>query len=307
MSGFSFAHPLALLLLVLPVFLGAWEILRRGHRVALPFDHRAPKRRRWLTGIVTSANLLPALILAVAIVILAGPRREDAAAREKELTNIHLCLDVSGSMTAPFGDGSRYDGAMKAITEFTTYRDRDAFGLTVFGNEVLHWVPVTKDLSAIRLSTPFLRPERMPPYFGGTQIGKALLSCRDVLRQKHEGDRMIILVSDGQSADLGPQRSQEVATELKAERIVVYPIHVGGDAVPQDMYTLASFTGGEVFAAGDPAALQTVFQRIDQMQAAKLKPPGRHYVDYFEPFAIAGVVIVSVYGLSLFGVRYTPW
>src|SRR5206468_11715957 len=59
--------------------------------------------------------------------------------KERALTNILFALDVSGSMTSPFGDGKRSDKAIEAINEFTTYRKGDAFGLTIFGSDVLHW------------------------------------------------------------------------------------------------------------------------------------------------------------------------
>ena len=52
------------------------------------------------------------------------------------------------------GDGSRYDTAMKSLDDFLTYRKGDAFGLTFFGNNTLHWVPLTSDVSAIRCSPP---------------------------------------------------------------------------------------------------------------------------------------------------------
>ena len=59
------------------------------------------------------------------------------------LTNLEFCLDVSGSMMAQYGSGTRSDKALEAIVDFTSYRKGDAFGLTAFGTEVLHWVPVT--------------------------------------------------------------------------------------------------------------------------------------------------------------------
>ena len=34
------------------------------------------------------------------------------------LTNIEFCVDVSSSMITPLGEGSRYDGSMKAIDGF---------------------------------------------------------------------------------------------------------------------------------------------------------------------------------------------
>lgn len=303
----SFAHPWVLLLLVLPVLLAVWEWTRKGHALVLPFDHARVRRGNWLRRCVLLANLLPACLLAAAITILAGPQRHANLDRERLVSNIHFCLDVSGSMMSPFGDGSCYDGAMNAINDFTTYRTGDAFGLTIFGNEVLHWVPVTKDLSAIHYATSFLRPETLPPYFGGTQIGKAVRECRKILANSEEGDRLIILVTDGFSADLGGTAVQDIGAELREDNIVMHVIQVGNSAPPDEIYTLSALTGGEVFSAGDPAALQNVFQTIDGMHAAKLKLPKREFADYFKPFVIGGLAITGLYLSTLFGVRFTPW
>lgn len=303
----SFAYPLVLTLLVVPVLLAIWEWTRRDPSVVVPFDHARVRKGRILGRLVAMANLLPALLLACAILVLAGPQRQSTMERERELTNIQFCLDVSGSMTAGFGEGSRYDGAMAAINDFVGYRKGDAFGLTIFGNEVLHWVPITKDLSAIKLATPFLRPERMPHYFGGTQIGKALLECHKVLVSRPEGDRMIILVTDGYSADLGGGKALEVASQLAKDKIVVYVIQVGSETLPDEIYTIAGNTGGRSFGAGDPAALSTVFRHIDQMESARLKPPQRDFADFFQPVALTGLSIVGLHLLCLLGWRYTPW
>src|SRR5881394_1858425 len=95
----SFAHPLILLLLVLPLMLAAWEWSFRGPNIVLPFDHARLRKRRFLGRVLAMLNLLPAMLLAVAIVVLAGPQRLSNNERERELTNIQFCLDVSGSMT----------------------------------------------------------------------------------------------------------------------------------------------------------------------------------------------------------------
>jgi Ca-activated chloride channel family protein len=210
-------------------------------------------------------------------------------------------------MMSPFGRGTRYDEAMAAINDFIGYRKGDAFGLTIFGNEVLHWVPITKDTSAIKLATPFLRPENMPYYFGGTQIGKALTECQKVLLSRPEGDRMIILVTDGFSADLYGGKALEVASALRKDKIVVYIVQVADEPLPDEMHTIADITGGEVFGAGDPTTLSTVFRHIDTMQAARFKPPTRDFEDFFQPVALAGLVLLAIHVLALFGLRYTPW
>lgn len=303
----TFAHPTILLLLAAPILLAAWELSRRGHVIALPFDHIRPRPRRWLHRLVLAANLLPPLLLGVAILVLAGPQQERTAESKREMSNIQFVLDVSGSMESPFGEGTRYDAAMNAITEFTTYRKGDAFGLTVFGTEVLHWVPLTKDLSAIQHATPFLKPDNWPAYMGGTLIGKALRECQTLLMSRPEGDRMLVLVTDGYSADLGGAAGQQIAAELAAERIAVYIIIVGEGMVPNEMQTIASLTGGELFNVGDPAALKSVFQRIDRMKQARLTPPAREFADLFWPLAIVGLSLAGLYGLCAFGLRYTPW
>src|SRR5204863_9395655 len=115
----------------------------------------------------------------------------------RSLTYSQVSVDVSGSMPAPFGHGTRYDASMKAIDAFLDYRKGDAFGLTFFGDAFVHWVPLTTDPSALKCSTPFMRPEVAPPPFGGTAIPKAVRGCKKELVQREDGDRMILLVTDG--------------------------------------------------------------------------------------------------------------
>jgi Ca-activated chloride channel family protein len=303
----TFQRPWLLLLLALPVLLMAWEWQRRGQTLVLPLDHSQARPRHWLRRLVNTCNLIAPCLLAVALLLLAGPQRLAVAEDARVLTNIQFVLDVSGSMTSPFGDGARADGAIRALIDFTSYRKGDAFGLTLFGSDVLHWVPVTKDLSALKLSAPFMRPEKMPPYMGGTMIGRALRSVQKVLNQRPEGDRMVVLISDGESADLSGGAAQEIGEELARDGIVVFYVHVAEGSPQEETFTLASLTGGQAFAAGDPAALKEVFQRIDRMKPARLQPSAPEPVAFLRPFALAGLLLVGLKAISLFGLRYSPW
>ncbi len=303
----TFGHPFVLLWLLVPLLLTAWVWRRRSGAVVAPFDHSAARGNRWLRALVDLAETLPALLLAVAIVLLAGPQRLSEPKTRRVLTNIEFCVDISGSMTSSFGGGTRYDGAMKAIEGFLDFRAGDAFGLTFFGNNVLHWVPLTTDTSAIRCAPPFMRPEVAPPWFGGTMIGKALLACRDVLRQREEGDRMLILVSDGESFDLDGGNDMEIAQTLRQDGIAVYCIHVAEGEIPDQVVNIAAVTGGEAFQADDPLTLATVFARIDAMQQTKLEKVSAETLDDFEPWCLAGLSVLSLALLAAFGLRYTPW
>lgn len=302
----TFAYPAVLTLLALPVLLMVWEWRRRGTVVALPFDHANARRGRWLECTVKTANLLAPMLLAVSIILLAGPQRPLSQGTQRVLTNIELVLDVSGSMTAQYGDGRRADKAVEALQEFVNHRKGDAFGVTLFGTEVLHWVPLTKDLDALKHSAPFMKPEAMPPYMGGTRIGLALRSVHKILADRPKGDKMIVLISDGSSGDLRGQ-SDNISSDLNGDDIVLYYIHVANGQPQQEVYDIANRTGGEAFVAGDPAALQTVFEKIDAMQPAKFKPETPIPADNFRPFALAGLSMLALQLLTLFGIRFTPW
>jgi Ca-activated chloride channel homolog len=303
----SFAYPSVLALLAAPVLLIAWVWRRESGRVALPLDHGGQSRgRRWALTLGI-AESVPALILAVVIVLLAGPQKLSAPRTKRVLTNIEFCVDVSSSMMSPLGDGTRYDGSMKAIDNFLDIRKGDAFGLTFFGNNVLHWVPLTSDPSAIRCAPPFMKPENVPYWMGGTMIGKALLACKEILTSREEGDRMIILVSDGESFDLAGGNDESIAHTLKSSNIAVYAIHISDRPAPPTIVNLTALTGGEVFAVDDPGALTVVFQRIDAMRETKLEKTASELLDNFVPVCIAGLFFVSLSACALFGLRYTPW
>ena len=136
---------------------------------------------------------------------------------------------------------------------------------------MLHWVPLTGDPSAIRCAPPFMKPENVPNWMGGTMIGKALLACKEILTSREEGDRMIILVSDGDSFDLSNGNDESIAQTLKRSDITVFAIHINSSDPPPEIVTITGLTGGEVFPVDDPQALQAVFQRIDAMKATKLE------------------------------------
>jgi Ca-activated chloride channel family protein len=303
----SFAYPAVLVLLIVPVLLIAWVWRRTGGRIALPMDHVGqPSGKAWSFALGL-AESVPALILAVVIVLLAGPQQLSAPRTKRVLTNIELCVDISSSMITPLGDGTRYDASMKAIDHFLDIRKGDAFGLTFFANNVLHWVPLTGDPSAIRCAPPFMKPENVPQWMGGTMIGKALLACKEILAEREEGDRMIILVSDGESYDLSGGNDESVAQTLKRNNIAVYAIHISDQNPPAEIVNITALTGGEVFPVDDPGALRAVFERIDAMRETKLEKTASEVLDNFVPVCMVGLSLVGLVSCAFFGLRYTPW
>lgn len=298
----TFLHPWVLLLLAAPVLL-FWTVIGRRAGVTLPFDHQPHARRRWLPAVLGFFDTVPLLLLSACIVMLAGPQMLKAPKAERLLTNIQLCLDVSGSMSGP-----RYQMASKAIKDFTAAREGDAFGLTLFGSHQIRWIPLTRDLAAIRNAMPFADPDHQPMHMGGTMIAAALRFCKgNIEAESLEGDRLIILVSDGESPDLDDGENDKVAQELKAANITLYHIHVAEDNIPTEVVDMARGTGGEALAATDAQSIKDVFRHIDRMKPAKFRSVGTTPMDHFRPFAIAALVLVGLHAVGLLGMRYTPW
>jgi Ca-activated chloride channel family protein len=306
----TFATPELLLALLVPAVLLAWVWAHRwllpSRRVVLPVDAARGGSGWWAWTFVTLAESLPPLLLAVGVLILAGPQRPGPPRQKRSMTNIQFAVDVSGSMESPFGEGTRYDASMKAIEQMVDYRKGDSFGLTFFGDAYVHWVPLTSDPSAIKCAPPFMTPDKTPPAFWGTAIAKVLSGCKKVLTDREEGDKMVILVSDGESYDLRAAQD-DLVRDFQAAGIAVFAIIVGGEDPQEEIVNICRGSGGEAFRADDPDALPHIFKRIDQMKQAKFVPTFVETVDYFEPFALAGLVLAGLWGLSLLGLRYTPW
>ena len=152
-----------------------------------------------------------------------------------------------------------------------------------------------------------MRPENAPPAFGGTEIGKAVLGCREVLTSRADGDRMLILVTDGWSSDLANGAEMEIAKRLKKDGITLFAVNIQESDARGEIVNLARITGGEVYNPDDPNALREVFQHIDKMTKAKLEQGTPEMVDWFFPFCIAGLSVLGAYVLMQLWLRYTPW
>ncbi len=320
-----FQHPQLLGLLALPVILAFWEWTRRGQPIALPFDHGQQGRGRILQFMVLCANCLPAALLTIAILFLAHPMTYTPPEVERKLNNVQFVLDTSGSMAENHGPQTegrhrRFDSARTAIEQFLTYRQGDAFGLTIFSRSFIHWLPLTLDTQSIPLSKRFIEPNNPkldPPsmgrhglpdeLWGNTFIGKALHGAAEMLALRPTGDRMIILITDGESSDILPPLDAAIIEHLRAENITVFSILLTNDTIQPPLINITRATGGEVFNAITEDALVSVFKRIDEMKKVVVLEKRPRVIDFYDPFIVPAISLLAVSVLALFGLRFTPW
>jgi Ca-activated chloride channel family protein len=271
-------------------------------------------RRGWvLRCLVLLANCLPAGLLGLAIVFLAHPITFQPPEVERQLTNIQLVLDTSGSMREKHGDQtrarhSRFDSAMESIETFLHHRKGDAFGLTIFSRNFIHWVPLTLDTEAIVMSRPFIAPNVLPDeLWGGTYIGNALYGAAAHLAERPVGDRMIILLTDGESSDIKSPKDVPIIADLRAKGVLVFAVFLTNDAVDQGLINICRSTGGEAFNAVTPEALNAVFKRIDEMKKVVVLEKKPRAADYYDPFFLPALALLLAAVLALFGLRFNPW
>jgi len=197
----SWSHPLALLLLLLPVVLlrwsatsgRAWPTLRQvevAGGTVHAFRARRPgwARRAWLLS----------LALALTIVALAGPRWGGQAETAVEpAREILVALDLSRSMLVTDAPRSRIDRAHAVIRALLDHCSGERVGLVVFSGGAYVQVPLSSDYQIFREFLEVLRPGYMPR--GGSDYGAMLRAALDGFSADKNMDRYLVVIGDGES------------------------------------------------------------------------------------------------------------
>ena len=243
----SFANPWAFLLL-LPLGLAAWRLLRRGRRRGIRFSAVSRLRAKAAGWRAKVAALTPFLLLAgLALLVLAAARPRTSLAREKKSVDaiaILMTVDVSGSMDAldltPKGarfsrQTTRLAVVKKLFAEFVAKRPDDLIGLVTFGGYAATRAPLTADHAALLnvlkgVEIPCIAhdpqrraiSEREPMAPAGDGLATALARLKDAKPKT----KIAILLSDGVS-NTGAVEPDAAAAAAAKMGVKVYAIGVG--------------------------------------------------------------------------------
>ncbi|KPJ80078.1 MAG: hypothetical protein AMJ58_09755 [Gammaproteobacteria bacterium SG8_30] len=296
---FSFHWPLAALLLPLPLLI--WKFWPRPHGATDAYTHGDrstllhPALGRLASTFIASRSLTHAgnrlhilmLVLLWVTLVLALMRPqwlEPYTEVRTEGYDLMLAVDTSRSMEAlDFSVGGRQVTRMAVIKgvlgRFIEAREGDRIGIVVFGSQAFVLSPMTLDArAAYNLVDSIVA--RMAG--DGTAIGDAIGLGVKKLRERPEGSRVLILVTDGENTEgsLPPRLAARLAAH---EGIRIYTIGVGSKGlvpfmengrmtqvkmeIDEGLLTeVASITGGEYFRATDTSALEQIYERIDALE-----------------------------------------
>jgi Ca-activated chloride channel family protein len=302
LGSLQFASAWALLLLlVLPV----WWIVRRHRRPpAMVFSRVSVLLAGPRAGRATTLLLfiLRNLLLASTIVALSRPR---SGAHAEDVTsegiNIVLAIDLSSSMLAQdFLPQNRVEVAKDVVKRFISARTSDRIGIVAFAAEALTQVPLTTDYPVVNAAVDNLAVGQLED---GTAIGTAIATAANRLRDAPGRSRVMILLTDGENnrGSIDPRTAAKAAAVFG---IKIYTVGIGSEGmapvpVGRGLFGLryenrivridepllndiAKTTGGRYYRARDAAALQRIYDEINQLEREPVRT--RSYVRYTELF-----------------------
>ncbi|MCL7713122.1 vWA domain-containing protein [Stenotrophomonas mori] len=281
----AFAWPWAWLALPLPLLMRLWPQRAAGGpalRVPWPAERVQPARAGRLR--VSPRLLLPWLAWACLCASAARPQHlGDALPPLRDARQMMLAVDLSGSMSeADMRLGGRVvdrlTAAKAVLADFLDRRDGDRIGLVVFGQQAYALTPLTHDHESVRAQ---LRDSVVGLAGRETALGDAIALAVKRLRAQPEGQRVLVLLTDGVSnaGALEPLKAAElaVADGVRVHAIAfggeggfsLFGLQVGGGGEQIDEATLARIagrTGGRFFRARDTDELAGIYGELDRLE-----------------------------------------
>lgn len=242
----------------------------------------------------------------------------EAVAPPQSGRDLMLAVDLSGSMSEPDmelgGDVvDRLTAAKAVLADFLDRRVGDRVGLLVFGQRAYALTPLTRDRDSVRDQ---LRDSVVGLAGQDTAIGDAIGLAVKRLREQPEGQRVLILLTDGVNT-AGVLDPLKAAALAKSERVRIHTIAFGGsgggirlfglnlpipggggDEIDETVLKqIAQDTGGQSFRARDTEELAGIYAELDRIEPVthegqRVRP---RIERYWWPLAAALLVALCVF------------
>ncbi len=258
----EFAHPswlwglVAAPLVVLATVVGG---RRRRHALAsfvgVPLQGTLAPGYSWRRHL--AKGLLRALALCALFLALATPRFGSQLVKvERQGIDLVIALDTSLSMLAEDVRPNRLERAKQEIVDVISGLDGDRVGVVAFAGEAIALCPLTVDYGAALMLARSVDVYTISE--PGSAIAEAIESATALFEGAGEGDRAIILVTDGENQEGDPVQAARAAAE---NGIRVFAIGMGspkGELIPE------RGSDGSVVGYKKDARGETVLSRLDE-------------------------------------------
>ncbi len=271
-------------------------------------------KKNKLTNIPYILRLISLILFAIA---LAGPIKENSTEDNKASgIDIIMAIDISRSMEGlDFSTSTlkqtRLEAVKVVVQDFIESRPNDRIGLVAFAGKPYLASPLTLDHSWLFKRMELLNTNLIE---GGTAIGSAIASASNHLNRVDSKSKIIILLTDGEnnSGTIEPIPAAEAA---KALGIKIYTVGAGTEGkaayevdgffgnniqyidveIDEEMLTnVAQKTGGSYFRAKDKKSLESIYEKINQLETTtRVVNKTTVYKYYFMIPLILGLIFLT--------------
>ncbi len=249
----------ALFLLPLLVMLFVYGAKQRQTELArfagIGMSDRLAPGRSWRKNMLKTT--LKTLGVALLILAIARPQFGRQLVKiEREGIDLVIALDTSLSMLAEDMKPNRLERAKQEIVDFIGGLKGDRVGMVAFAGDAFVLCPLTVDYDAALMFVQTADVDIVSKQ--GTAVDKAIETAMALFPESGESDRVIVLVTDGESHDGNPVKTARKAAE---EDIRIYTIGIGdpsGELIP------LRGTGGGVEGYKKDRSGETVLTRLDE-------------------------------------------
>lgn len=202
--------PIAIILVLL---LGA----RKKGRILKQLRLGLAKRREWLRILTMSVGLI---LICIAIL---GPQKLVGTMKVKrESLDIYVLLDTSKSMLVEDTVPSRLAREKEIVSKILDTLEGDRIGFVPFSSSAYIQMPLTDDYNMARMFLDVVDTDMIGG--GGSNVGKAIKIAYDSFERTSVGDKVILIISDGEEHDTD---SEETLKKIGDDQLRVYAIGVG--------------------------------------------------------------------------------
>lgn len=202
-------------------------------------------------------------------------------ALSQNANSVALVVDASGSMNAKLPDGqTRIDAAKKAVTDLVSRMGGTTrLALRAYGHQsptqnkdckdtalLVGFAPVASNKAEIVAQAQALQAR------GYTPITHALTAAAQDIATEESGERIVVLVSDGQETCASDPCVAARALAQADAKLVIHTIGFGvGAAARMQLQCIANVARGSYFDANDAAGLTSTLGKAAQTKAVEQK------------------------------------
>jgi len=200
----------------------------------------------------TKVNLigwtLTSLGFALCVVALMGPRVQIGQKEiNREGLDIYVLIDTSKSMLVEDVAPSRMERSKKIIADVLGQLSGDRIGFIPFSSSAYIQMPLTDDYDLADMFLKSIDTDMISG--GGTDIGQAIRLAEKSFKASGEGDRVILILSDGEDHN---QETEKVIERISDQQLKIYTIGVG------------TLEGGMIPMYSDDQSLRTGFKKDEK-------------------------------------------